>query len=190
MEGVVVRRLARRHPRRDREHRAVPGRDPGLGEPQGEDEHVAAFKHGPDAGEVALAVRFELGLRAEAVRFDLRPERVGRGAVRTPPDLIERSEQAIGAVEQLQQLAHGIDVAEPGGIDPVIPLRAHVLRPRFGDHETIAEPDERAGQMLGETAAGGGDPVVRPDTERRLAHRVHLGPVRGGDRALPERAIG
>ena len=61
-----------------------------------------------------------LGAADEALRLDLRPERVGDAAVLPVPEVGGRLEPAIGPVDQLAELPGGIEVAVARREDAVV----------------------------------------------------------------------
>ena len=57
------------------------------------------------------AIPMELAIREEATRLNLRPKRVDAAAIRFSPDILPGSEPTVDAVEELQQLSRGVDIA-------------------------------------------------------------------------------
>ena len=86
---------------RDRKYRAVGFRSPAFGQSDRENKQRALFEHPAHRGEMRLAGRRDGVGVGEPVRFNLRPERIDKPPVVTPPRDIAWRKLGIGALKQL-----------------------------------------------------------------------------------------
>lgn len=176
-----------------REDRAVAARHPAFGQAHGEDEKIRFFKYVSDGLQVAFAGNLKLVQILEGLGLKRRAERVDDTALLAPGGFL-RGEMAIGPVEGLQQLAHGVDVAIARGIDPVIERAMQMRGQQRRGGLVIAEGEaaglELAGDMLGKAASGGDDPVALRQVELLFVKIDKRKRATRADRGAPEGAFG
>ena len=134
-----------------------------------------------------------LGVRI-AVRLDARTEGIDDAAVVRGPDVEIGREIAVGALDQLQELRRGVQIAVATGIHRVIaPLglrRGHAFRRPFRQIIVIAALLEAVRDFLREAASSGRNLVARGDFEGRGDNRIQSEGRQRRHRLAPEAMVG
>ena len=166
---------------------AVRSRDPTFSQSERKDEDIEFLDGPPNCREMLLPISPVFRHRGEAVRLNLGPERIDDAAVRAQPSVFFGTEQVIGTIQQLQQLARSINVAIARRENPITIFfgyrRWHERMGRFGYEITETGTLQMPRDVLGKTTAGRSDTVR--STDAKLTRNDGVDPVKRRLRDCP-----
>jgi len=168
---------------------------PGFCVAKGENENIHRFDHLAYGGEMSLPIRPHLFDRSIAVGFDARTKRINDAPVFGTGPVVELwLKAAIGALDELQKLGGGVDIAVTAGIHRIITaLRLLRRKPGGRPFRKIIGVSARLQAMrdfLGETASRGRDAVMPRDFKGSRDQRIDREGRQRRHRLAPEAMVG